>query len=139
VTLDYSPFENALAQLEKSLAYLNSDAATADPELRRQFRAATIKGFEFTYEVAVRLIRRQLEEIVLSPAELREMPFMDLIRTAADAGLVRDVPPFGVYRRKRNITSHTYNEDSAEEVVAGMDAFVADMHFVLDELKRRNP
>jgi nucleotidyltransferase substrate binding protein (TIGR01987 family) len=137
--LDYSPFESALAQLDKSLGYLNSNAARGDTELRRQFRAATIQAFEFTYELAMKMIRRQLAEIIPNPAELPRMPFMDFIRTAADAGLVREAPPFRIYREKRNITSHTYNEDRAEEVVANLDQFVADMRFVLTELKRRNP
>jgi nucleotidyltransferase substrate binding protein (TIGR01987 family) len=136
--LDFSPFENALGQLEKSLAYLHSDAARRDPELRKQFRAATIQAFEFTYELAVRMIRRQLAEIVPNPGGLSELAFMDFIRAAADAGLVQEVPRFRVYREKRNITSHTYNEDRAEEVVAGLEDFVADMQFVLAELKRRN-
>jgi nucleotidyltransferase substrate binding protein (TIGR01987 family) len=137
--LDYSPLENALTQLEKSLGYLNSAAARRDPELRKQFRAATVQAFEFTYELAMKMIRRQLAEISTNPAELPQLPFMDFIRAAADAGLVRKAPPFRVYREKRNITTDTYNEQRAEEVVAGLDQFVADMRFVLAELKRRNP
>jgi nucleotidyltransferase substrate binding protein (TIGR01987 family) len=136
--LDCSPLEAALAQLEKSLRYLNSDAARTDPELRKQFRAAAIQGFEFTYELAVKMIRRQLMEIAAGPTAPHEMAFMDFIRTAADAGLVRDVAPFRVYREKRNVTSHTYSDVRAEAVVAGLDEFVSDMHFVLAELKRRN-
>jgi hypothetical protein len=69
---------------------LNSNAARGDAELRRQFRAATIQAFEFTYELAMKMIRRQLAEIIPNPAELPQMPFMDFIRTAADAGLVRE-------------------------------------------------
>ena len=81
--------------LQKSLAYAESDLARNDPELRKQFRAAAIQAFEFTYEAAVRMPRRQVEQIVAVPAELREMPFMELIRTGADAGLVRVWQPFG--------------------------------------------
>ena len=84
------------------------------------------------------MIRRQLRQIVANPAELQEMAFMDLIRTAADAGLVRNVPPFKVYRDKRNITSHTYDLEKAEEVVGVVDDFLSDVHFVLEELERRN-
>jgi|SRR5665213_1096717 len=137
--LDYSPLENALAQLEKSFAYLNSDAARNDSDLHQTFRAATIQAFEFTYELATKMILRQLEEIVANPAELRKVAFMDFIRTAADSGLVREAPPFRIYREKRNITSHTYNEESAEEVVAIIPDFITDIRFVLAELKRRNP
>src|SRR5665213_1310386 len=53
--------------------------------------------------------------------------------------LGREAPPFRGYREKRNITSHTYNEERAEEVVAGLDRFVDDIRFILTQLKRRNP
>jgi nucleotidyltransferase substrate binding protein (TIGR01987 family) len=137
--IDYSALQKALGQLEMSLDYVKSDQSRKDPELRRVFRAAAIKAFEFTYELSTSLIRRQLAEIVLNPAELREMPFLDLMRSAADAGLIREAPPFRLYREKRNITSHTYNEDKAEDVLSVMDAFVGDVRFFLAELKRRNP
>lgn len=136
--LDYSSFEKALAQLEKSLEYLNSEASRKDKELRRQFRGATIQAFEYTYELAIKMIRRQLVQIAANPAELDQMDFMDLMRTAAEARLVREAPPFKVYREKRNLTSHTYEEEDAEEVVSILDAFLQDIRFTLKELKRRN-
>lgn len=136
--IDFSSLESALGQLETSRRYLHSAAARADEELRRQFRAAAIQAFEFTYELSVKMIRRQLETIVLNPPELREMAFLDLMRTAADAGLVRDPRPFRVYREKRNITSHTYDAEKAEEVLSVIEPFVGDVHFLLAELRRRN-
>ncbi len=136
--LDTSAFEGALGQLETSLGYLNSDLARSDPGLRKQFRAATIQAFEYNYDLATRMIRRQLAQIVLNPPELRAMPFMDLMRTAADSGLIRDARSFHGYREKRNITSHTYDERRAEDVLTIMAPFVEDMRFLLAELKRRN-
>ncbi len=136
--LDTSSFEKALRQLERSVSYLNSDQARQDGELREQFRAASIHAFEYTYELAVKMIRRQLDQIVASPAELRKMEFMDLIRTAAEAGLVRNVPAFKLYREMRNITSHTYDEEQAEEVISILDDFTPEMNNLLVELKKRN-
>jgi nucleotidyltransferase substrate binding protein (TIGR01987 family) len=136
--LDLSPFEKAISQLEQSLGYLNSEMAAGDDGLRAQFRAASIQAFEYTYELGVKMLRRQLEQIVINPAELREMAFMELIRTGAEAGLVREVSRFRVYREKRNITSHTYDEERAEEVLAILDDFMLDMRYLLDELKGRN-
>ena len=56
--LDYTSLESAVAQLRKSFDYLHSDLARKDTDLREQFRAATIQAFEFSYELAVRMIRR---------------------------------------------------------------------------------
>lgn len=135
--LNVSPLEKALHQLEQSLGYLHSDLAR-DEGLRAQFRSASIQAFEFTYELGVKMLRRQLEQIVINPVELKEMAFMELIRTGAEAGLVREVSRFRVYREKRTATSHTYDEDRAEEVVAILADFFLDMEFLLRELKRRN-
>ena len=136
--LDVSPLVKAVFQLEQSLGYLNSQLAARDEGLRAQFRAASIQAFEYTYELGVKMLRRQLEQIVINPAELMEMAFMELIRTGAEAGMVRDVSRFRIYREKRNITSHTYDEERAEEVLTVLPDFVQDMHFLLSELKRRN-
>ena len=136
--LDYSSLESAVAQLQRSFDYLHSDLARKDAGLREQFRAATIQAFEFSYELAVRMIRRQLAQIVANPDELREIDFADLMRDAADAGIVRDAPSYMRYREMRNRTSHTYNAERAEETAAAMDEFLSDLRLLLNELGERN-
>jgi len=138
MNLDYSPFEKALAQLEKSLSFYNSDMAEKNPDLKEQFRAAVIQAFEYTYELSYKMIRRQLSQIVSNPGELKEMSYMDLIRTGKEAGLVSDAPKYREFREKRNITSHTYDADKAFEIIAVIDPFIKEMRFLLDALQRRN-
>lgn len=137
--IDYSTLEKAIDQLEKSRSFLHSEMAKKNKDLYEQFRAAAIKAFEYTYELALKMLRRQLDQIVANPPELREMAFMDFIRTAYEAGLVREVPIFKTYRAKRNITSHTYAADKAEEILGVLDSFLRDARYILDELKKRNP
>ena len=137
--LDYSSLEDAVAQLQKSFDYLHGDLARKDPHLREQFRAATIQAFEFTYELAVKMIQRQLAQIVANPDALREMDFADRMRDAADAGIVRDAPSYVRYRELRNKTSHTYDTDWAEKTVSVIDEFLRDVRFLLQELQKRNP
>lgn len=136
--IDYSPFEKAIAQLEKSIGFYNSEMAEENDDLKEQFRAAVIQAFEYTYELAYKMIRRQLERIVPNQAELKEMNFMDLIRTGQEAGLVREAPRYREYREKRNITSHTYDADKAMEIISVIDPFLHEMRFLLNELKKRN-
>jgi nucleotidyltransferase substrate binding protein (TIGR01987 family) len=136
--LDVSSLSRAVTALEKSLGFLHSDLAADNPDLREQFRAATIQGFEFVYELTFKMIRRQLEQIVAVPSELREMTFPDLMRTAADAGLIQDSAAWRKYRELRNRTSHTYDEAEAEAILVDLDAFLADIRFTRDELTRRN-
>lgn len=136
--LDYSSLESAVVQLQGSFDYLHSDLARDDAGLREQFRAATIQAFEFTYELAVKTARRQLARIVANPDALRMIDFADLMRDAADAGLVRDAPSWMRYREMRNRTSHTYDADRAEETVATMDEFLRDVRHLLNALGERN-
>jgi nucleotidyltransferase substrate binding protein (TIGR01987 family) len=135
--LDLTALRDALVALEKSLGYLSSDLAR-DPGLREQFRAASIQAFEFTYEVAYKMLKRQLEAMSASPGDLEQMTFMQLVRTGFEAGLVADVGRFQDYRSKRNITSHAYNQAKAEEIVSVLGDFASDVRFLLAELERRN-
>lgn len=137
--LDYSSLENAFAQLQRSFDYLHGDLARMDPDLREQFRAATIQAFEFTYELAVKMIQRQLAQIAANPDALRMMDFADQMRDAADAGIIREALSYVRYRELRNKTSHTYDVDRAEETVLMIDEFLRDMRFLLQELSKRNP
>lgn len=136
--LQTEPFEKALAQLRKSMDYLQSQASAKDPELSAQFRAACIQGFEYSYELAVKMIRRQLSEMVASPQELSQLTFADVMRAAGDAGLIPDVKRFLVYRDARNQTSHTYDENTAEEVIHVLADFLQDAAFLLHQLQQRN-
>ncbi len=136
--LDYSSLAQAVAQLQKSFNYLHSDMAQEDSEIREQFRAATIKAFEYSYELAVKMIQRQLAQVADNPDELHQIDFADRMRSAANAGIIHDAPPYMRYRELRNKTSHTYNVDQAEQTVAAMDDFLHDLRFLLNELERRN-
>lgn len=135
--LDITPLEKAVAALEKSLRFLRSEMSS-DPDLREQFRAATVQGFETVYEMAYKMIRRQLEQIVPAPGALREITFQELMRTAAEAGLVRDPRAWWNYRDLRNRTPHTYDEAEAEAIVSEVEGFFQDVRFTLAELERRN-
>jgi|SRR5579872_3388971 len=136
--LNIEPLKKALSQLEKSMDYLHSNLAQNDRDLYAQFRNSSIQCFEFTYELSYKMIRRQLEQIVDIPLELRHMNFADFIRTAADAGLIPDVKRFIRYRERRNLTSHTYDEKKADEIIAILDDFLGDIHFLFKELSMRN-
>ena len=62
----------------------------------------------------------------------------DLIRAANGAGLLkRALPKWSVFRKMRNMTSHTYNEASAKQVVATIPDFIDEAAFLLAVLKDR--
>ena len=137
-TLNLTAFEKALGQLATSCEYLSSELAANDPGLRAQFRAAAIQAFEYCFELSLEMIKRQLALSLDSTDRLTRMTYKDLIRAAYDAGLVRDARAFFDYREIRNITSHSYDEDKAEQVIAILDDFRADTDYLLAALSRHH-
>lgn len=115
--LDLSSLEKALASLGRAL--VRAQAAPADEELRD----ACIQRFEFSFELAWKMLKRRLEIDLPSTDELDGMNYRTLIRVGAEQGLLDDVSAWLIYREKRNLTSHTYDEKKAQEVYAVIPGF----------------
>lgn len=85
--LDFASLGDAIAQVEKSLAYANSPATIADAGLREQLRNSVIHCFEFTYERSWKMLKRYLEATEPNPAEIDISTFQHLIRLANERAL----------------------------------------------------
>ena len=132
MTLDLSSYEKALASLNEAL--VEYDRA-ANPFVKD----SCIQRFEYTYELAHKLLKRQLEAMSANPGEIDQLSFPDLIRQGAERGLL----PSGwdawkLFREARNATSHAYNEKKADEVFARIPAFRDEAAVLLANLKARN-
>ncbi len=137
--LDYTPFANAIAQLEKSLAYAHSPAALADAGLREQLRNSVIQCFEFTYELSWKMLKRHLEATEASPAELDLATFQSLIRLGNERGLLRsDWSAWKTYRQARTDSNHTYDAAKAEAVFAVAPQFLQEAKALLQRLLARS-
>jgi nucleotidyltransferase substrate binding protein (TIGR01987 family) len=132
MTLDPSPLGRAVARLDEALAVYRRDPS------QDLIRDGLVQRFEFTYEIAHKLIKRYLEQASASPAQFDAMPFQDLIRSANEQGLLLgDWRRWRLYRDMRARTSHTYDEAVALQVVAGIPEFLAEARHLCDELERR--
>lgn len=125
---------NALKELQRNLDLPQSDVARAHPELIGTFRTAAIKSFEYAYEISVRLVRRTLESMATTPGEIQQLEFRSLMRTAAEKGLIDDPLAWFLFREKRNITSHTYDETQSLDVLSAMPLFLAKARYLLERL-----
>ena len=132
-TIDLSPLRKALALLTEALAFW---AALPDgTALKPHLRSAVILSFEFSYELSVRLLRRVLIERSESADRVADLSFNDLLRAAADAGLLADAPRWREWREMRNATSHAYDEARAQAVAQRAAAFAQDALTLLDALE----
>ncbi|HEY8190036.1 MAG TPA: HI0074 family nucleotidyltransferase substrate-binding subunit [Micavibrio sp.] len=136
--LDLSNFKKAIQQLEQSLEFCNSDLARSDQKVMRQFRMAAIQAFEYTYELSWKMLRRFLDEMEGSPLEA-DMSFADLIRTGNEHGLLLgDWPQWRIFREKRAISSHTYDEAKAEDVFTIIPRMLEEARHLCQRLESRN-
>ncbi|MES2263551.1 MAG: HI0074 family nucleotidyltransferase substrate-binding subunit [Pseudomonadota bacterium] len=139
MSIDFTPFANAVYQLEKSLSYATSDMAKNDAGLFEQLRNSVIQCFEFTYELSHKMLKRHLEDKVASPAEIDLSTFQNLVRLGNERGLLRsDWLRWKVYRQARTDSSHTYDAQKAQAVYEVASEFLDEARFLLRQLADRN-
>lgn len=131
MSLDFSPLAKALASLDKALA--RHTDTPADEELRD----ACIQRFEYCFELSWKMLKRQLEQEVPTPAEVDGWSYRQLIREAAERGLVDTPEAWFDFREKRNITSHAYDQAKAEAVAAVLPSFAITARRLLEALVSR--
>lgn len=132
--LDFSSLVKAVARLDEGLERYSRDRGDA------QIRDGLIQRFEFTYDLAHKMLRRVLEAGAANPEAIDRMAFPELIRTASERGLLAsDWPAWRTWREMRNITSHTYDEAKALQVVAGIPAFLAEARALLERFAKAGP
>ncbi|MDF1579832.1 MAG: nucleotidyltransferase substrate binding protein [Desulfuromonadales bacterium] len=91
----------ALSQLEKALAQPKDEF----------IRDSVIQRFEFTHELAWKMLKLKLEAEGLSVRTPREA-----LQEALQAGLTEDGNRWTDMLKMRNLTSHTYREKLADDV-----------------------
>ena len=129
---DISSLQRALGRLIEGVARYERD--TSDT----QIRDGLVQRFEFTYEIAHKLLKRFLEYTSPNPEQFDSMSFQDLIRTADEQGLLRgEWADWRRFREMRSKTSHTDNEDVALEVVDGIPSFIAEARALHERLTER--
>ena len=130
MSLDLSSIERAVARLGEGLARYQQDLSDD------QVRDGVIQRFEFTYDLAPKMLRRFLESAADSPGMIDLMTFPALIRTAWEKGLIRGGwPEWHDFRDMRNATSHLYDEAKAIEVAAKIPVFLEEVQFLVQKLK----
>ena len=127
--LDLSALDKALASLAQGLAL--AQALPADEELRD----ACIHRFEYSFELAWKMLKRRLELDVPSTDAVDALSYRAMIRLAAERGLLDNPQAWFDYRDQRNLTSHTYDAVVAQRVYACVADFKRDADALLAALK----
>ena len=132
-----------LDSLAKSIDILERSVKTAsrvddsDEDLQEAVRAGVIHSFEVAYEQSWNMIKRWLKENI-GYASVDGVTRRNLLRLGAENQLISDSERWMDYHKARNSTSHTYNEDAAENVFKEATEFVHDAKHLLKMLEARN-
>lgn len=137
--LDLGSMRAAVQALENSVEVVSSpEFALADMRWRDTLVAGVVQHFEFTFELCWKMMKRQLEREVPSPAEIDSASYRELFRLGQARGLVRAVEPWFEFRALRNITAHTYAREKAQKVAASAPVLLAEARALLSAIEARN-
>ena len=127
---DFAVLEKAYNSLIEVIDIYNSDKSNLI------VRDSMIQRFEYTYSLALKMLKRYFAISAFASENIEGMTFNDMVRTANKMGLLRsNLETWDVFRQKRNATSHTYNEEAALEVVSVIEDFADEISFLLHQLK----
>jgi len=129
--LDITSFENALNSLKEVIEVYNSDKTNLIT------RDSMIQRFEYTYSLALKMIKRFFSQGAFVE-DIEGMTFNEMVRQANKMNLLKsNLEKWNDFRLMRNLTSHTYDEKVALDVVKIIPEFCDDAEFLLNKLKER--
>jgi nucleotidyltransferase substrate binding protein (TIGR01987 family) len=134
MVIDLSALQRALGQLTEALSLWHEQPQGS--VLKRHLRSAVIQSFEFSYELAMRSLRRVLIERASAADRVVDLSFNELLRAAADAGLMDNPLAWREWRELRNATSHAYDEAKAQQVAEDAQRFAVSAALLLAALER---
>jgi nucleotidyltransferase substrate binding protein (TIGR01987 family) len=137
--LDLTAIEKAHKSLSNSLG-VYSDQPFINKLTPAQFhtiRAGVIQNFELTYELSWKFIKRWLENNI-GITEVDGVSRRQLYRLAAQSKIIKDIELWMTFHKYRNLTSHTYDENTAKEVVGTCQAFSDACQQPIFELNSKN-
>lgn len=137
--LELDSLRKAINSLQAVLGKADDEALSMriDDITRYAIKAGAIQNFEFTYELCWKFMKRWLENTI-GNTYVDGVSRRELYRIAAEHRLIDDVDQWMIYHKARNITSHTYNEDRAEEVFQIAKIFAADAEKLLRQIEAHN-
>lgn len=119
--------QKCIATLEKSYEMLSqTQEGTIDYEL---YRNSLVKGFEMTLEQSGKLLKKKIAPYFATKKALDTLTFKEIFRQAHKFSLITEdeVKRWMQYRDNRNNTAHDYGQAFAEETLALVKDFLADV------------
>lgn len=137
--LELNSLKNAVSSLDKAINSYNS--LCQNKNLTKNdidtLKSGVIQNFEVAYEQCWKFIQRWIKEN-RSSIEADQSTRKDLFRKAASYGLIENPVSWFDYGDKRNLTSHTYDGNTAQCVFKTAIKFLADAKYLEKRLEESN-
>lgn len=117
----FTPVHKALDSLRRSL----------EQPLDEFTRDSVIQRFEYSYELLWKILKRYLEE----DHNIAESNIRSLWKHAFKFGYIDDADIWLAFHQARNLTSHTYNEATAEDVYNHAKLFLPNAETLLSKVE----
>ncbi|CAE6502515.1 conserved hypothetical protein [Nitrosomonas nitrosa] len=106
--MDQERLQERIADYLKAVRQLEKAVRQPEDEF---IRDSVIQRFGFTYELAWKMLKLQLEAEAIMAATPRQV-----LQEALQAGFIHDGNAWSQLQSRRNLTSHTYDETLAKEI-----------------------
>lgn len=138
MALDLSSLTKAVKSLERALNVATPDhLQSMSDDQEEVIKAGVVQNFEFTYELCWKFIKRWLAENI-GATYVDGVTRRQLFRLGSENQLIEDVAQWMEYHDARNETTHTYNQDTADEIFQVARIFLHDARKLLQVLEEKN-
>lgn len=134
--LDTTYIRRCILALDK--AFTKLQVASQDDIDFDIYRSAVIKEFEIILEQSGKLLKKVLRAYFHSNKAVDQLAFKDLFRHAGlhDLLSIEEVERWLEYRENRNLTSHDYGEELANQTLVLMPQFILDAQNLVKVFER---
>ena len=129
--LDFSAYRKAINSLQIAISQYEIDGNDF-------VRDSCIQRFKYTYELSWKMLKRYLTTNFANEADYNSISFQNLIREGYKRGLLLgELDDWLQYRFARNLTSHTYDEDKAGQVLQTAIKFLEEAKHLLNNIANK--
>jgi nucleotidyltransferase substrate binding protein (TIGR01987 family) len=137
MALNLDSLQKSINILKSSLNVVEKHMDSNDHDLTETIRSGVIQNFEVAYEQCWKIIQRWIKEN-RTPEGTNPRTRKELFRMAAKYGLIEDPLPWFDYGSARNLSSHTYNKDTAISVYETAIMFYKDAEYLFKQIEIMN-
>ncbi len=106
--------------------------AENDEKMKRYIKDSCIQRFEYTYEVAKKIMSKFLKKEY--DMHEKDLTINNIYREMYGLGMISTFENWADYREKRNTTSHEYNDLWTYPILEIVPRFIEDVDFLITAL-----